>query len=299
MILGEALRSITETLQKAEIDDARIEAELLVGHALGMSRTQLYTEPERPLTAPEARRLKRLVRRRLNREPAAYILGQCGFYGIELAIDRGALIPRPETELLVEEAIKLARHIFSPGEELIIADIGTGCGAIAISLALALPQATIYATDVSTSALRVARANCRRHAVDGRVRLLRGDLLEPLPRPVDIIVANLPYIRTCDLNGLSPEIANFEPGIALAGGEDGLDKIREMLDTLPAKLKDGGCFLLEIGQGQGDALVSLIESRIPEAGIELVQDPAGIDRVAKVIMRSPANSAQAPGHNRG
>lgn len=299
MILSEALQSITQTLQKAEIDDARIEAELLVGHALGISRTQLYTEPERSLTTPEARRLKRLVQRRLDHEPTAYILGHCGFCGIELSINHGALIPRPETELLVEEAIKLARQVFGPGGEITIADVGTGCGAIAISLALALPQATIYASDISASALRVARANCRRHAVNGRVELLRGDLLEPLPGPVNMIVANLPYIRTSDLKVLSPEIADFEPRIALAGGEDGLDNIRRILQTMPAKLSAAGCLVLEIGQGQGDAVVSLIRNSYPEARIELVRDPAGIDRVAEVITRTSAIGVQSPGHSSG
>lgn len=286
MTLSEVLRSITQTLLKAGIDDARTEAELLVSHILGNSRTQLHTEPERSLTATEARRLNSLARRRLDHEPTAYILGHCGFYGIEFFIDHRALIPRPETELLVEEAIELARSISRRRTEIAIADIGTGCGAIAISLALALPQARIYATDVSESALQVARTNCRRHGVNGRVELLNGDLLEPLPGPVDMIVANLPYIKNCDLKDLSSEIADFEPRIALAGGEDGLDKIRQMLGQVPVKFNDGACLLIEIGQGQGWAVISLIESIFPQADIEVIPDLGGIDRVVKVIPQS-------------
>ena len=291
MILSQALQSITQTLRGAKVDDASVEAELLLGHVLGMSRTGLYTEPERRLTSAETERLRDLVRRRLDREPAAYILGHCEFYGIDFYVDPRTLIPRPETELLVEEAMELARRISQQGKPTIIADIGTGCGAIAISLALALPRAKIYATDISTSTLKVAEANCRRHGVNGRVELLQGNLLEPLHRAVDIIVANLPYVKDCEFIDLSPEIREHEPTIALAGGRDGLDKIREMLEQMRAKRSadpgEGPAYLLlEIGKGQGEMVTSLVNDRFPQASIGLVSDPGGIERVVKVGLQA-------------
>jgi len=285
MILGEALQSATQTLLGARIADASIEAELLLGHVLRMSKTQLHTKPERGLSSAETEHLGHLVQRRLNHEPSAYILGHCEFYGIDFYIDYHTFIPRPETELLVEKAVELAHHISRRERQITIADIGTGCGAIAISLALALPQAKIYATDISASALQVAEINCRRHAVNGQVELLRGNLLEPLPQPVDMIVANLPYIKNCEFKDLSPEIINFEPPIALAGGKNGLNKIRQMLEQMPGKLAYGACFLLEIGQGQGEMATSLVSSHFPQASIELISDLGGIDRVVKVILQ--------------
>ncbi len=284
MILREALRSTTQTLLGANVTDATVEAELLLGHVLRMSKTQLHTEPERDLTPAETKRLWGLVRRRLDREPAAYILGHWQFYGIDLYIDRRTFIPRPETELLVEKAVELAHSVSRSERQITIADIGTGCGAIAVSLALALPQARIYATDISDSALRVAEKNCQRHAVCDRVELLLGDLLEPLPGPVDMIVANLPYVRDREFEYLSREILDFEPPIALAGGENGLDRIQQMLEQVPGKLNRGGCFLLEIGQGQGGAATSLIDAYFPQAGVELIPDLGGIDRVIKVAL---------------
>jgi release factor glutamine methyltransferase len=285
MILSEALQSTTQTLRRTRIDDASVEAELLLGHVLGISKTQLYTEPERALTSAETKHLRRLIQRRLDHEPTAYILGHYEFYGIDFCIDCHTFIPRPETELLVEKAVELAHRISHPGQQITVADVGTGCGAIAVSLALALPQAKIYATDISTSALRVAGMNCQRHWVNSQVELLQGNLLEPLPQPVDMIVANLPYIKDWEFRDLSPEIRNFEPTIALAGGEDGLDKIQQMLEQMPGKLNYGACFLLEIGQGQGKMVTSLIKRYFPQAIIELIPDLGSIERVVKVILQ--------------
>ena len=295
MILREALRSTAQTLRGARIADASVEAELLLGHVLGMSKTQLYTEPERSLTSVETEHLRHLVRRRLDHEPAAYILRYCEFYGIDFYIDYHTFIPRPETELLVEKAVELAQRISHRGEQITIADIGTGCGAIAVSLALALPQAKINATDISAAALQVAEINCRRHEVNSQVELLQGNLLEPLPQPVDMIIANLPYIKTCELRDLSPEIRDYEPTMALAGGEDGLDKTQQMLEQMPGKLSYGAYFLLEIGQGQGEMVTSLIKSYFPQASIELICDLGGIERVVKVglqVKKSVSNSKE-------
>lgn len=282
MILREALRSTTETLSRAGIADASVEAELLLGHVLKMSKTQLYTEPERSLTSEERERLCHLVGRRLAHEPTAYILGHCEFYGIDFCIDSDTFIPRPESELLVEKAVELARRISQQGRQVILADIGTGCGAIAVSLALALPQVRVYATDISASALRVAEINCRRHAVDKRVELLQGSLLEPLPQSVDILIANLPYIRDCEFKGLGPEVKDYEPTMALAGGEKGMDKIEQMLVQVPGRVNQGAYLLLEIGQGQGEMVTLLIKSHLAQANIELIRDLGGIERVVKV-----------------
>jgi len=281
VILREALRSAAGTLSRAGIADAPIEAELLLGCVLRMSRAQLYTVPERSLTLAEADRLRHLVRRRLAHEPTAYILGHSEFYGIEFYVDCRTLIPRPETELLVEKAVELGRHTSQAGKQITIADIGTGCGAIAISLALALPGPEIYATDISASALQVAQVNCRRHAVDKQVGLLQGNLLEPLPQPVDMVVANLPYIGDCEFKDLSPEVRDYEPTMALAGGEKGLDKIEQMLEQLPGRVNQGGYLLLEIGQGQGETVISLIKNHLPQADMELIPDLGGIERVVK------------------
>ncbi len=288
MILSEALRSVAGTLLRAGIEDAHTEARMLLSHVLGMTRTQLYTEPERRLTAKEEEHLESVVRRRLDHEPTAYIVGECGFYGIDLCIDRGVLIPRPETELLVEKALELAHGVAETGKQIVIADVGTGCGAIAVSLALALPRARFYATDISARALQVAERNCRRHSVDGRVELLLGDLLEPLPGRVDMIVANLPYVRDREFGDLSPEIVVYEPTVALAGGEDGLDRIGQMLEQAPGKLNEGARLLFEIGYGQGHAAATLVGSRFPRASVDLIRDPAGIDRVVKVFLPEPA-----------
>jgi len=284
MTLGDALYLTRCELAAANLDCATTEAELLLCHVLGISKTQIYSEPERLLTTKEINRLRHLIQRRLLHEPIAYILRCCEFYGTEFYIDHRALIPRPETELLVEEAINFARHHLSPGNQLTIADIGTGSGAIAISLALALPQVKIYATDISASALEMANINCRRYKVDSQVELLQGNLLEPLPEPVDTIVANLPYIRNCELQTLSPEITNFEPTLAIAGGNDGWDKIRLLLDQVPGKLRPEGYLLLEIGQRQDKAVSSMINSYFPQARVELIPDLSGINRVVRIIL---------------
>jgi release factor glutamine methyltransferase len=284
MTLNQALHLAEHKLVAANIEDASFEAEWLLCHVLQISKAGLYSNPERALRSAEVRKLQHLVWRRLHHEPMAYILECCQFYGIDFYVDGRVLIPRPETELLVEEAIQFARHDFPLGRQPAIADIGTGSGAIAVSLALALPQAVIYATDISPSALQVARTNCERHKVDGRITLLCGNLLQPLPKPVDMIVANLPYVRSCDLTTLSQEITEFEPTKALAGGEDGLGMIRCLLNQLQGRLYPGGCLLLEVGQGQAEAVRSLANSYLPQANTKSIADLGGIDRAIKVML---------------
>ena len=282
MMLREALNLTQQTLSKAEILDAFSEAELLLCHIVNFSRTQLYTYPEKELEERDLIFLDQLIQRRLLHEPIAYILQNCEFYSSNFYVDRRVLIPRPETELLVEKTIDFVtmhlqtKHIFK------IADIGTGSGAIATSLALALPQAVIYATDISRQALQVACLNFHYHNVHHRIIPLQGNLLSPLPEPVDVIVANLPYITRNEMATLAPEINNFEPLIALDGGQDGMDKIRSLLYQSPGKIHPDGCILLEIGQNQDILLGPLVHHLFPEAHVKMTADLSGINRVLEI-----------------
>ena len=283
MSLKEELHKAENTLTSHHIDDARIEAELLLMHALGIGRSELYTRLDEPLYPSVAERFWYLVQQRLRHEPTAYILKQCQFYGIDFYIDSRALIPRPESELLVEEVLKFASQRFPPGAPCSIAEVGTGSGAIAVALALHLPEAGIYAVDISADALEVASINCQRYKVAQQVHLLLGDMLEPLSEQVDIILANLPYVRDVEMNELSPEIRDFEPRLALAGGADGLDKIRQLLPQARQKLLPEGLVLLEIGHGQGAAAAALVESHFPTAKVDSIPDLGGIERVVRVV----------------
>jgi release factor glutamine methyltransferase len=269
LTLKQALRRARDILAESNVEDATLESELLLRHTLKISRPQLYLNLEKELTPRQDKAFRRLVQRRLNGEPSAYITGRREFYGLDFKVDPNVLIPRPESELLVEIALGLVKNYPSA----IIADIGTGSGAIAISLALALPQARIYATDISAAALKVARLNCRKHGVIGIVRFLEGNLLEPLPEPVDLIVANLPYVRRAELD------PQFEPPLALDGGADGTKVIGWLCQQAGGKLKSGGSLLLEIGQGQREAVAAILHNIFPEGKIEVIPDLAGIDRV--------------------
>lgn len=290
MTLGEALRLVRAELAVAGIDSAPTEAHLLLSHSLGIPRLRPYAEPERPVAPTEAKRLRNLVKRRVLREPLAYILHRCEFCGIELHIDRRVLIPRPETEYLVEKTAECVRQCSSWSTQVTIADIGTGCGAIAVNLALAFPRARILATDISVPALQLARLNCRCHGVESRVELLHGSLLTPLLHSVDAIVANLPYVTNKELQTLDSQILDFEPIVAIAGGDDGLDTLRLLLAQAPEKLSPGGCMVLEIGQGQDQALSDTVATFSPQASIEFTADLAGTKRVACV--RTWQNGAQ-------
>ena len=273
MIVREALASGRMILEEYEIEDASLEAEVLLRDILKKTRVELYLELDSELSQQEYAAFRRSIRRRCIDEPTAYILGRREFYGRDVLVDNRVLVPRPETELLVEKAIEFAREYDAP----LLADVGTGCGAVAIILALELPESTVYATDVSGDALRVVRKNCRKHGVSIRVNLLKGNLLEVLPQPVDIITANLPYVREADLPRTGPVSA--EPRLALYGGVDGLERIRQLCRQAGSKLRSSGHMLLEIGQGQGEAVTMLLRSLFPGAGIDVIPDLSGIDRV--------------------
>jgi len=295
MILREALIWGNQTLKQHGIDDHRLDAEVLLAHCLGLTRAQLHANLQQALSPAELANYRQLIERRVRHEPVAYILGYKEFYGLNFYVDRRVLIPRPETELLVERAIGLAKEIkdrnYGLGvNRLTLADIGTGSGAVAVSLAVNLPQAVVYAMDASAEALEVATINSRRHGVEDRLHLLQGNLLDPLPMPVNLIVANLPYVGEKELAELPPEIRCYEPLLALDGGPNGLSYIRRLLAQAEEYLKPGGAILLEIGATQGKAVLDLARCHFPKADIELCQDYAGLDRIV-IVRRSLVQAA--------
>lgn len=274
MTLKASLRRAREILVANDIEDACLVSELLLRQALKISRVQLYLDLDRKLSPEPEETFWQLINRQLNGEPTAYLTGHREFYGLDFYVDHRVLIPRPESELLVEKALNLTQNY----PAATIADIGTGCGAIAISLALNRPPAKIYATDISATSLEVARLNARKHGVADRIGFLPGDMLDPLPEPVDLIVANLPYVRESEL----PPSANFEPLLALNGGPDGLAKIRGLCHRITSKLRPDGGLLLEVGQGQASAVVTLLHGLFPRAEIEVIPDLSGTDRVVSL-----------------
>ena len=281
MTLTQALQQSARILSVNGIEDSYIEARMLLGHITKLLPVQIYTQTEQTLSQEQERGIYELIERRLRREPTAYIVNRREFYGIDFYIDSRVLIPRPETELLVDTALEFSKNTCPPSPPF-IADIGTGCGAIAISLALNLPHSKIYATDISHSALEVARLNCEHHKVTRQVTLLQGNLLEPVPEPVDLIVANLPYVRSSELENLSPEITGFEPRTAIDGGENGLKCIRQLLEQTKEKINPRGCLLLEIGQNQEQEVIRLIHRYLNKVSFTFIPDLNGINRVVKI-----------------
>ena len=279
MKVKEALHNTAKTLAANAVGEAPLEAELLLMHAMDLERTGLYVRLEEDMPSEYGNALSNLVSRRLRREPVAYILKNREFYGLDFYVGPGVLIPRPETETLVEEAVASTRCNF-PSADPIIADIGTGSGAISVSLARSLPKAKVYAADISRQALDIAALNCIRHGV--RVELLQGDLLAPLPQPVDMVVANLPYVRDDELAGLSEEIKDHEPHIALAGGKDGLDIVRRLIVDAPERLKPGGTVLVEVAPAQVDTLKAWAGELGSWSYAKSVSDAGGVVRVLKL-----------------
>jgi len=256
----------------------RLEAELLLAHGLGVDRLQLYLDFDKPLRADELRTYREAVRRRLAHEPVAYITGSREFWSRRFAVSPAVLVPRPETELLVEQAVGWLRGRLATTPRPVVLDVGTGSGAIAVAVALELPEARVVAVDLSFAAVATARVNAATHGAP--VQCLCGDLLAPLvARPVfDLVLANLPYVLSGELAALSPEVRDWEPRHALDGGVDGLQVIRALVDQLGARLRAGGQVLLEVGAGQAAAVAELLRA----SGLERVtvwRDLAGIERV--------------------
>ncbi len=277
----EALRWAMRLLAVSGSDSPRLDAEVLLAYVLGVTRSQLPLHWERPLSAEAAEAFTALVRRRAAHEPVAYLVGRRAFYDLDLAVDARVLIPRPETELLVEEALSWART--RKGLVRRIADVGTGSGALAIALARHIPSARVWGTDLSREALGVARENARRYGLEGRIGWVCCDLLSALAGPFEIIVANLPYIPREEFAALPPDVAMYEPRLALDGGPEGLAVIERLLRQAPERLSRPGLLLMEIDPRQAERAVVLAKASLPEAHVTILPDLAGLDRVVRAV----------------
>jgi len=285
LVLRTVIQDTHQKLEAAGIPDARLEAEVLVMNVMRMPRQSIFAEQETEVSGQQQSALDALLERRYLREPLAYILGQREFYGINVILTPAVLIPRPETEGLVEHALLMAL-MGMESQDLTIADVGTGSGAIAINLAIHLPAAKIFAVDVADAVLDVAAYNVRVHDVGERVNLGIGDLLDAVPEPVDLIVANLPYIPTERIPTLQPEVQQ-EPALALDGGPDGLDLIRRLLTQAEEKLKETGIILLEMDPDQIPVVQELALNHFPEGSTSVEQDLAGMDRILTIYRQAP------------
>lgn len=257
------------------LDSPRLDAELIIGDALGLDRLHLYTDHDRPLDAQELAGIRERVRRRGRREPVAYITGKRGFWKLELQVGPGVLVPRPDTERLVECALEAAAAFATPR----IVDVGTGSGCIALALAHDLPNATVLAIDRSVDALRIARANVEASGL-GNVTCVEGDLLEPARGfEPDLVVSNPPYIAGRDLADLPPDVRDFEPRLALDGGPDGLAVIRRLVAQSGELLRADGRLLFEIGFDQGETAAAVVAADGRFVDVRVHRDYGGRDRV--------------------
>jgi release factor glutamine methyltransferase len=281
------IRELLEfTASRLKSDTPYLDAQVLLAHITQQSRSWLLAHPEASLSAPQLENLHQALSRLEAGVPFPYVLGHWEFFGIDFVVTPDVLIPRPETELLVERAIGWLQANAGERPHPRVADVGTGCGCIAIAIASHLPAARLLATDISYPALRIARQNARNTGLNRRIDFLQCDLLPALPRGLptalhfDLICANLPYIPTQTLRCLP--IYGREPTLALNGGEDGLDLIRRLLTIAPSWLKPGGRIMLEIEASQGNRVLSLAYDAFSEAEIHLHKDLAGHDRLVEI-----------------
>jgi release factor glutamine methyltransferase len=285
--IQQALEKAILSLAQADQSNARLDAQILLSHTLHAERSFLYAYPEQVLTSEQEQQYQTLIERRLRGEPIAYLTGHKEFYGLDFLVDKRVLIPRPETELLVDAALNACRKMFETGRTPIVADIGTGSGAIPVTLAVLEPRLPyLYACDISIDALAVASLNCQRHHVEDRVRLLQGDLLAPLPESVDVLTANLPYVGTDELEDLPLDVRAYEPHLALLSGPVGLDLMLRFFQELqhPQKLKEGATVLFEIGYRHHEVLTSRLQEVLPHATLTFTKDFAGWNRVLHVTL---------------
>ncbi|MHC4069143.1 MAG: peptide chain release factor N(5)-glutamine methyltransferase [Planctomycetota bacterium] len=267
------------------IDCPRLSAELLLSHVLQTKRIELYTQFDQPVAKQQLDTLHDLVRRAGEHEPIAYLIGKTEFYSLELFITRDCLIPRPETELLVERAIKFLRTR-TPQQS--VCDLCTGSGCIATAIAKNVPQAAITATDISDAALEVAAKNIEKHGLTSRVKLLCGDLFDPVMPELDtgkfdLIVCNPPYVSSFEFEKLDRNVKDYEPKAALTGGVDGLDVYRSIVEKADQFLKPGGALMLEIGYRQGQAVKELLEQTGYLTDIKIEKDHHDNDRIAMAL----------------
>lgn len=273
---ADELKLAFERLKDAGVDTPLLDAQVMMARALGRSRLDVIAHPEYVLDDAQRSEFLSMLERRAARCPLAYIVGTREFFGLEIGVGPGVLVPRPETELLVEECLRRVG-----GESPVIADVGTGSGAIAVALATGLPAARVYATEISPPALEVARANVEKHSLAERVSVLEGDMLAPLAGlgiRFDAIVSNPPYIPSDEIPRLQPEVAVYEPVEALDGGRDGLDAYRRLFPEAVELLREGGFVAVEVGAGQAGGVRRIAES-VGCARVETARDLAGIERV--------------------
>ena len=287
MTIKELLMQGAQTLSSLANENARRDAQVLLASVLEIERATFYAYPEREVTPEQANRFMQLIERRKTGEPIAYLVGHREFYGYDFLVDKRVLIPRPETELLVEAALSSIRQKLSIGQIPIVADIGTGSGAIPVTIALEetrLPY--LYACDISMDALQVAHLNCQLHHVASRIHLLQGDLLAPLPEPVDILTANLPYVGTEEMEMLSPDVKAYEPHLALFSGPQGLDLLYRFCQEAaqPGILNPHAILLLEIGYSQREPLAQLLRQLWPHAQVHFKKDYASWDRLVQIAL---------------
>jgi release factor glutamine methyltransferase len=284
--LREALLEAVQLLEKAGVDSPRLDAEVLLSEVLNLKRHQLYTRLNESIDSPSLKAFRRLVRKRARRVPLQYILGHVEFMSIDLLTREGVFIPRPETELVVEAVLERVALSATEGRVVII-DIGTGSGCIAVSLAVHLPHAKIYASDVSPKALRLARFNAQRYLVEDRITFLKGSLYRAfqglgLEGNVDFIASNPPYVPEGEWKTLQPEVRDHESPGALLAGREGLDCYREIIKGAPSWLRPGGWLVLEIGEGQAAPIQRLIQKEENLGGVEVIKDLQGTERVLVV-----------------
>jgi release factor glutamine methyltransferase len=279
----ELINETTAYFKKKNIESARLDAELLLAHCLSRERIQLYIDFERLVTADELSAFRELVRRRAAREPVAYLTGYRDFWSLKIAVEKGVLIPRPETELLVEEALKIFKRGTEDGVRITILEPGTGSGALSIALAQELKQCIVYATDISPAAIKIAQRNSRIHGCTGRVQFIQCDSLTSFRQKeiFDLIVSNPPYICSADMAGLAPEIREHEPVEALDGGPDGLSFYRQWIPQMPVLLNNNGWAVLEMGAGQSAAVSQLFQNTGAFADVQTVKDYAGHERIIR------------------
>ncbi len=285
--LRDALLQGQSLLTQVGQNSVRLDTQVLLEYVLNIDRATLYAYPEREMTEEQTQRFLSLIEHRKKGEPIAYILGHEEFYGLDFIVDRHVLIPRPETEMLVETALRIVRERLAHGQVPLVADIGTGSGAIPITLAVEEARLPLlYGIDISEDALAVAQQNCRRHSVESRVHLLHGDLLAPLPEPVDVLIANLPYVGTDEVDVMTTDVIDYEPHLALFSGTNGLDLLQRFFQEVceSGKVKPHGVMLLEIGYRQREPLMTLLTGLLPQATVTFHQDYAGWDRMLQVIL---------------
>jgi release factor glutamine methyltransferase len=287
--LAQAIQEAEKLLRNHGVPEPRLDAELLLRHVLGRDRAWLLARLRESLDEAVKERFDSVLERRAAREPIQYITGSQEFWGLDFAVTRDTLVPRPETELIVETVLRDLGSSGKSGRQQTIIDLCSGSGCIAVSLAHELPAARFFATDASEAAIGMARENARRHDVAGRIRFLTGDLFGPLQEldlagRVDVIASNPPYIAAADRDALQPEVRDFEPAMALFAGPEGTELHRRIIEGAPEFLAPDGSLIMEMGIGQAEALSEMVRQSGAFGPPEIVKDLAGIDRliVAKI-----------------